>query len=494
MDMEIEPMEIIDCKVEVDGIEIELNCEQEQVLDCTMEKVKYMENNSFFLLIGGAAGTGKSLLLKILRDQICQLHGENSCLVTAPTAASAEKLNARTIDSTFLFMNYDPFEPLPKEQKKALHSIWKKCKVLMIDDINYVNSTVFARIDHRSQDVLNTKQPFGGLSVIVFGDLLQLGPEERAPVIYRDIERCYREPRDLTTPDSPKILWSLFELFELQDNMRMRFNPEEAQILEKIRSSDNVAYVQKKLLEVCKLGEDSEIGIGDVMKELKTLREAHPQKKFVILVPDEHMVEQVNQVLTQVGPVGDFSPQEVTVKQTNTVLVDGAEEEDDLKVTKGSQVVLTCNIEEYNVHAGTLGTVMDFEKDTITVEFPCGTVDLERVSLDRSNWKQFPIRLAEVLTIRESQGMEFDGVIIVAKESWFTCDMTMLEPGHMYTALSRAKSLELCRITPLDCFGWKTSKSALTEWERLQNREEMDSNNEMNIVQTYLSEKVDREY
>lgn len=498
MDIEVEQMEDIDCKVEVDGVEIELNCEQKQTLDCTLEKVRYMETDPFYLLIGGPAGTGKTLLLKVLREQIRQLLGENSCIVTAPTSNSADKLNVCSINFTFLFLTNAPFENLSKEKKKSLHNKLKESKVLMIDVINYVNSTVFAQIDHRLQEVFDKKKPFGGLSVIVFGDLLQLQPREREPVIFRDVEKCYREQRDLAIPESPKILWSIFELYELQDNMRMGFHlengNEDVQIIEKIRSTDDVAYVQSKLSEICKFGEDSEIGIADVMTELKNVREEYPEKKFAILAPDEDMVEQVNQILMQVGLVGQYSPVKIPEKEKKNDLFDDVLQEEDFVVTKGLQVLLTCNIEEDNLYAGTLGTVKDFEMDTITVEFPSGTVDLERLPLNRSNFKQFPLRLAEAFTITESQSMEFDGVIMVAKRSWFTSEMMMLEPGHLYTALSRARSLELCRITPLDCFGWTQSKSALKEWERLQNREEMDPDNKMNLEQSYKSEKVDREY
>ena len=67
-------------------------------------------------------------------------------------------------------------------------------------------------------------------------------------------------------------------------------------------------------------------------------------------------------------------------------------------------------------------------------------------------WKQFPIREAEAMTIHNSQGRTVDGVVVYSRG--------LFMPGLMYTALSRARSLKLCRISHVEPENWKVAGHA----------------------------------
>ncbi|EGT52608.1 hypothetical protein CAEBREN_30740 [Caenorhabditis brenneri] len=479
MDEEMEPMEDMLRVVQIDGKDVVLNCEQAQIFDFVMAKVDDLATNPCYLFVSGPAGTGKTLLLKAFRNQINKLLGENSCLVTAPTDIAAEKHNAKTIDSVFLLRRNNGFEKLPPKEKKTLKKSLNSYKVILIDVINYVTSTTLAQIDFRLQDVLGKKKPFGGLSVIVMGDLLQMQPNEE-PAIYQNVG----EQKQRTN------LWRLFEILELRDNERLNQDNhwDHSNVLEKIRSSDNVGFVHRELLKTCDLKQNSDFGVTEAITELQKLRDAHPGKVFVILVPHEEMSMEVHQnMVTRNGPVKVCVPQ-VPPKQNEDHDSEDSIEEDDLEIGIGCQVMLTCDLPDFNLVAGTFGLVKGFEEDTISVQFASGTYNIERLG---EFSKQFPIRLADSLTIENSQGIEVDGVILVAKNCWDSSDFSVLSPGHIYTALSRAKGLELCRVTPFNAFGWKLSKSAKEEVVRMQ-EDNTDSGTEaVEITHVYLSEKME---
>ena len=56
--------------------------------------------------------------------------------------------------------------------KKALQHL----KVLIIDEISLATAMLIAQLDQRLQEAFETDEVFGGVSIVVFGDLLQLPP------------------------------------------------------------------------------------------------------------------------------------------------------------------------------------------------------------------------------------------------------------------------------------------------------------------------------
>jgi ATP-dependent exoDNAse (exonuclease V) alpha subunit len=134
----------------------------------------YNTNNSLF--ITGKAGTGKSTLLKEF-VKYCESKDIN-CVVVAPTGIAAINVNGSTIHSMFQIDIHNPTHL--KKLNPAKRAILKAIDVLIIDEISMVSDEIFELIEKRMNQAKFGDNPhskrFGGIRVLIFGDVFQLGP------------------------------------------------------------------------------------------------------------------------------------------------------------------------------------------------------------------------------------------------------------------------------------------------------------------------------
>ena len=125
------------------------------------------------LFITGKAGSGKTTLLRLITQKY-----KLETIVCAPTGVAAVNAQGVTIHSLFQlpigFLNPEgKIEyKLPTNKKNIL----KYAKILIIDEISMVRCDLMDAIDKRLRQARNSKLPFGGIQVIMFGDLKQLSP------------------------------------------------------------------------------------------------------------------------------------------------------------------------------------------------------------------------------------------------------------------------------------------------------------------------------
>lgn len=144
--------------------DFEINEEIKEVLD-TLENT----NNNLFLT--GKAGTGKSTLLRYFRATTKKFP-----VVVAPTGVAAVNVQGQTIHSFFGW----GIDITPERVRKVSYEksqVYRRMKMLIIDEISMVRADMFECVDKFLR--LNTgkpDQPFGGVQVVVIGDLYQLPP------------------------------------------------------------------------------------------------------------------------------------------------------------------------------------------------------------------------------------------------------------------------------------------------------------------------------
>lgn len=373
------------------------------------------------LFITGKAGTGKSTLLRLLRDEI-----RENLAVLAPTGLAAVQVGGATLHSFFLF----PPRLIEGRDLKVLRhktKLFNRLKTIIVDEVSMVRADLMNAMDlslrlHRKDD-----RPFGGVQMIFFGDLYQLPPVVREQSLQDYFERVYRTPYFFSAPafrESPLKGVTLTKVFRQKDEDFLH-------LLEKVRT-----------------GDADEDDIADLNKRCAV----QPLRGAVILTARNATADQLNQerLGTLPGKTGVFHA------KIEGRFNDSAHPADMvLWLKKGARVMFVRNNGAFWTN-GTLGEVESFDEDVVSVR-----VGGETHLVTRETWKvigykptaggdgleeealgsfeQFPLRLAWAVTIHKSQGLTLDAAEI-------DLDGGAFAHGQLYVALSRCRDLAGVRL------------------------------------------------
>jgi energy-coupling factor transporter ATP-binding protein EcfA2 len=131
------------------------------------------------LFITGKAGTGKSTLLKLMVEY-AKKEDEKEVVVLAPTGIAAKVAHGQTIHS-FLRLPLDPYIPGIKNKRLlALNNdekeVVRRTDIIFIDEVSMVRCDILDEMDYVLQQYRHNSLAFGGIQVVMFGDLYQLMP------------------------------------------------------------------------------------------------------------------------------------------------------------------------------------------------------------------------------------------------------------------------------------------------------------------------------
>lgn len=155
--------------------DIKLSGEQKAVLDLVLNTRK----NVFFT---GAAGTGKSVLLRCMIELLREKHGRKQVFITAPTGIAACNVGGTTLHRwAGVGLGDQPIDQLVKRvmTNKKTKDRWLKTRVLFIDEVSMVSAPLLTKLEEIARHVRKSPAPFGGIQIICTGDLFQLPPIDR---------------------------------------------------------------------------------------------------------------------------------------------------------------------------------------------------------------------------------------------------------------------------------------------------------------------------
>ena len=137
------------------------------------------------------------------------------------------------------------YKPLDSSRLNTLRCKLRAVKLIFLDEISMVGNTMFnVQINNRLKDIMGSKDPFGGVSIIALGDLFQLEPVMDA-YVFKDLKNS--EYGAL----APNLWHELFTMFELEEIMRQRESKEFAQLLNRLREGNHTPDDIAKLKERC---------------------------------------------------------------------------------------------------------------------------------------------------------------------------------------------------------------------------------------------------
>jgi ATP-dependent DNA helicase PIF1 len=358
----------------------------------------------------GAAGSGKTYVL----NQFISHLRDNKIVVgvTASTGIAATHINGITIHSWAGIgikdeLNEDDLKSL--REKSTLKKRFRETRVLIIDEVSMLHGARLDMVDLVCRELKDKTKPFGGLQVVLCGDLFQLPPVSRSRI-----------------PDF------VFESSAWK-NMKLQV----CYLGEQHRQEDDT------LLEILSAIRTSSVDENhfDLLKERFT--EPYDQT-HTRLYTHNNAVDEINQQeLAKLNTKSRTYNMELSGnKKAGASLASNCLAPESLTIKIGAKVMFVANNPQENYANGTLGEVIDFDK----TKLPIVQVGHRKIIVGMHSWKaqdgdkvlaeatQVPLRLAWAITVHKSQGMSLDAAEIDLSKSF--------EMGMGYVALSRVRTME----------------------------------------------------
>ena len=403
----------------------------------------FINYTSASLFLTGKAGTGKTTFLKHVKE-----YEVKNTVVVAPTGVAAINAGGTTIHS-FFQLPFTPFIPISTvygandsiSDKHSLISrlrltndrkdVMQKLELLIIDEISMVRCDVLDAIDTvlrhvRSQHTV----PFGGVQVLLIGDMYQLPPVIK------------NEEWQLLSPYYKSEYFFNSRVIESQQPIYVE--------LKKIYRQSDGAFIQ--ILNQVRNNEMDQEGYELLhTRYLPTFNPAR-EENYITLTTHNSKADAINfKALNELnGKIYNF---DATVE--GEFYEKSYPADVNLKLKIGTQVMFLKNDAEKvrRYFNGKIGIVDKIEGDKIFVQCKgeASAIEVRKekwknisYALDKStnqieeneigSFTQFPLRLAWAITIHKSQGLTFEKAIIDAGEAF--------APGQVYVALSRCTTLQ----------------------------------------------------
>ncbi len=404
----------------------------------------FLRNTGANIFLTGRAGTGKTTFL---RNAILSLN--KRVVVAAPTGVAAINAGGVTLHSLFQlpFGLHIPGASTQSSDKNRAYkfrmgrnkiALIRSIELLVIDEISMVRCDLLDAVDETLRRIRRDGRPFGGVQLLMIGDIQQLSPichdteweilREHYPTPYFFESRALKECGYITI--------ELKEIFRQND-------PHFTSLLNSIRDNKITEEVISKLNQ-------------------RYIPNFNPPKneRYITLSTHNHSANNIN-----TRRLSELKTPTLKYKATTKGDYPQSAYPNDevLELKVGAQVIFIKNdtSPEKLYYNGLIGEVTDLSDTQATVKpnngaspITVGAMAWENIeyTLDSStgeiredikgSFSQLPLRCAWAITIHKSQGLSFDRAIIDASSSF--------AHGQVYVALSRCRTLEgMVLSTPL---------------------------------------------
>ncbi|EDK37148.2 hypothetical protein PGUG_01246 [Meyerozyma guilliermondii ATCC 6260] len=166
-----------------------LSNEQKYVIDCVV-------NQGLNVFYTGSAGTGKSIVLHELKNQLYYKFGNRRVAITASTGLAACNIGGQTLHRYLgIGLGQGSAEQIANKVRKNANVLnrWKSLKVLIIDEISMVDGNLFSKLNDVAGILRNNRAPFGGIQLVCTGDFFQLPPVSQSAPFYCFQAKCWSQ-------------------------------------------------------------------------------------------------------------------------------------------------------------------------------------------------------------------------------------------------------------------------------------------------------------
>ncbi|MFA5689581.1 MAG: AAA family ATPase [Kiritimatiellales bacterium] len=385
------------------------------------------------ILITGRAGTGKSTLIQHILSTTTRRYA-----TLAPTGVAARNINGQTIHSFFHF----PGRPLSSGNIKKLaeekdRQIYEKLELLIIDEISMVRVDIMNAINLFLQKNRHGKShlPFGGVQIVMLGDLFQLPAFARKSKKHGETQSEYDimqtiYPNRMQFIGAPSLETVNFTHITLNHVFRQD-DPSFIMLLNQIRIEHNIKQALDSLHARCRVTQTPPPESISLTAYNNDADKINDDRLSQLSAPNKSYKADIT---------GEYPEEEFPTDQILTLKTDAR------------VMILINNGDIYQ--NGSMGTVTKLESDEIYVRMDKkdDIVKIERHTWERNGFtynektdeieeillgtfKQFPVRLGWAITIHKSQGQTIQNIHIDLGKGAFS-------HGQVYVALSRCPRSE----------------------------------------------------
>lgn len=393
---------------------------------------QFIENTGTHLFLTGKAGTGKTTFLRRLKEQ-----SPKRMVILAPTGIAAINAGGVTIHS-FFQLSFAPFVPETTFNSSQTHYRFSKEKrniirsmdLLVIDEISMVRADLLDAIDSALRRYRDREKPFGGVQLLMIGDLQQLAPVVKENE-WEMLKNYYETPYFFASRALCETVYMTIELKTVYRQSDTFF----LSLLNKIR--ENQA--------------DDEV-LNELNRRYQPGFRPRKEEGYIRLTTHNYQAQKVNdnELASLLGQTYSFRAE---IDGTFPEYLYPADEV--LTIKAGAQIMFLKNdpSSEKRYYNGMIGEVAAVNDAGMIVRGKDNGDEFQLLPEEWGNYKyvlneetkeiteeiegtfrQYPIRLAWAITIHKSQGLTFERAIIDARNSF--------AHGQTYVALSRCKTLE----------------------------------------------------
>ena len=404
---------------------------------------RYIQETGISVFLTGKAGTGKTTFLKHI------VAGCSKRLaVVAPTGVAAVNAGGVTIHS-FFQLPLCPYLPDVKELvteyqmpeknrslRKDRVKILRTLELLIIDEISMVRADILDAIDATLKRYRKNDRPFGGVQLLMIGDVQQLPPvvtESEKPFM----NQVYPSPFFFNSRAFRKLGYIVIELNKIHRQRDAEFTS----MLNDIRTGNPSDQTLERLNRRLDPGFDPPSG-----------------EYWIRLTTHNHQSDAINrEKMDALKGKSMIFKAEIDGNYPESAYPT----ETELRLKKGAQVMFTRNDTSGNsmYFNGKIGTVTSLYPEIIVtdengneiivnqekwdnVRYEINPETQEIQAVNDGSFTQYPLRAAWAITIHKSQGLTFDRVVIDAGKAFSF--------GQVYVALSRCRSLDgIVLTTPI---------------------------------------------